>query len=203
MTGAQSVKHDEVLVPSARSAPADTTTSAEHGDYFGQRGVSGEISLIRTQLHSDLAAFSIPAFDGAFLNKPRVDALKTVEPVGEPFEEVRAAPIEVWEGEVKSVNFATRTMNVYLRSKLGHAPDHAGQIALEWVPSQDAELVRPGAVFYWTLYKETRRGSIKNSQELRFRRLPRWSRNQVDQIRALSSTLFKYPKEPRVLTENE
>lgn len=202
LTGAQSVVHHEVLVPSARP-PADTTTSAARGHHFGQRDdILGEGPFNRTQLRGDLAAFSVPGSDGAFLNRPILDALETVKAVGQPVEELRAAPIEVWEGEVKSVSMATQTMQVYLRSKLGHAPDHAGEIALEWVPAQDADLVRPGAVFYWTLYKETRRGSIKNSQELRFRRLPHWSRNQLEKIRAESKKLFNSAKAPRILTES-
>jgi hypothetical protein len=135
------------------------------------------------------------------LNKPLLDSLQTVNAAAEPIEEVRAAPIEVWEGEVKSVDYAANKMDVYLRSKLIHAPDHAGEISLEWVPEQDADLVRPGAVFYWTLYKETRRGSIRNSQEVRFRRLPNWSRRQLAEIRAKSPTLFAGAKEPHVLAD--
>jgi hypothetical protein len=57
-----------------------------------------------------------------------------------------------------------------------------GEIDLEWVAEQDQDLVRPGAVFYLTLFKRTKRGSVENAQELRFRRRPAWSSGQLKQI---------------------
>ena len=200
LTAAQTVEHREVVLDGNR-APADTRTSPVGGLYFGQRDdVSGRDSSRQTPRRA-IPARSVPSASGdAVLNKPVLESLKAVA-VAQPVEEVRAAPIEVWEGEVKSIDVAAQTMHVYLRSKLGHSPDHAGEIAMEWVASQDSDLVRPGAVFYWTLYKETRRGSIKNSQELRFRRLPNWSRAQLRRIRTESTKLFPSPGQARVLED--
>jgi len=59
---------------------------------------------------------------------------------------------------------------------------HTGEIDLEWVSEQDLALVGPGAVFYLTLFKRTKSGSIENAQELRFRRRPSWSEVQLEQI---------------------
>ena len=47
---------------------------------------------------------------------------------------------------------------------------------------RDRDLVEPGAVFYLTLFKRTKHGSIENTQELRFRRLPAWTRQQVARV---------------------
>ena len=91
----------------------------------------------------------------------------------------KSAPLQIWEGTVLSVEHAADVMHVQLNAKMGNVPRHTAEIDLQWVSDQDEDLVRPGAVFYLTLFKETDRGSIKNSQELRFRRRPSWSSTQL------------------------
>jgi hypothetical protein len=91
-------------------------------------------------------------------------------------------PLQVWEGTVLDVDRAGGVMQVLLNAKIGGIPRHTGEIELEWVSDQDQDLVRPGAVFYLTLFKRTKRGSVENAQELRFRRRPSWSAAQLKQI---------------------
>lgn len=93
-----------------------------------------------------------------------------------------STPLQIWEGTVVDVDQVARVMHVLLDAKIGQLPRHTGEIELEWVSEQDQDLVRPGAVFYLTLFKRTKRGSIENSQELRFRRRPSWSVAQLKQI---------------------
>ena len=70
-------------------------------------------------------------------------------------------------------------------------PRHTADINFEWVSNQDMELVRPGAIFYLTLYKRTKMGgSIENTQELRFRRRPSWSPMELKRIDEKASTLL-------------
>ncbi|WP_295446471.1 hypothetical protein [uncultured Thiodictyon sp.] len=90
--------------------------------------------------------------------------------------------IQLWEGRVIRVRLHEGVMDVLLNAKIGSLPAHTGEIELQWVHEQDRELVVPGAIFYLTLYRKTKSGSIENAQELRFRRLPSWSRQQVRQI---------------------
>jgi hypothetical protein len=96
--------------------------------------------------------------------------------------EVNSTPIQIWEGTVVSIDRNLSSMHVLLDAKMGHVPRHSGDIELEWVAEQDQDLVEPGAIFYLTLFKRTRRGSIENAQELRFRRRPSWSAVQIKQI---------------------
>lgn len=105
--------------------------------------------------------------------------------------EVRSdtTPIEIWEGVVQDLNAEKTSMSVILEAKLGKMPRHAAEISLEWVSEQDKDLVRPGAVFYLTLYKQTTRGTVRNSQELRFRRLPSWAPSQIRDIRSAAIKL--------------
>jgi len=85
-------------------------------------------------------------------------------------------------------------MQVLLDAKIGQMPPHTGEVELEWVSDQDQDLVRPGAVFYLTLFKRTKRGSIENAQELRFRRRPSWSAAQLKQIEADAAMLLSKMK---------
>ena len=104
-------------------------------------------------------------------------------------------PLQIWEGTVIQLDGVAESMHVMLNAKIGQAPRHTADINLEWVTDQDKDLIRPGAVFYLTLFKRTKRGSIENSQELRFRRRPSWSISQLKHIDRDSSKLLKKMKE--------
>ena len=103
----------------------------------------------------------------------------------------RCAPIQLWEGEVLEVDYKASVMSVLLSAKMGSLTDHTAEIGLEWVHEQDKDLVIPGGVFYWTIFKETTRGSIRNAEELRFRRLPSWTKEQVRRIYARANDTLK------------
>ena len=99
-----------------------------------------------------------------------------------PGEIVRSSLIQTWEGTVVRVNEENHAMEVRLNAKIGQVPEHAGEIDLQWVSEQDKDLVQPGAVFYLTLFRRVKRGGIENNQELRFRRLPSWTKRQMAQV---------------------
>jgi hypothetical protein len=109
--------------------------------------------------------------------------------------DVRAnsSPLQVWEGTVVEVDRAAGVMQVLLDDKIGNTPRHTGEIDLEWVDEQDLDLLRPGAVFYLTLFKRTK-PSVENAQELRFRRRPSWSAAQLQQIEQDAETLLSKMK---------
>jgi hypothetical protein len=57
------------------------------------------------------------------------------------------------------------------------------EIEMEEISSDDAPLVVPGAVFYWGIgYLRSPSGSMTRASEIRFRRLPRWSKRDVGRI---------------------
>jgi hypothetical protein len=105
-------------------------------------------------------------------------------------------PIQLWEGVVTAVGAAS--MDVRLNAKHGKLPQHTASIALEWVHEQDLSLVKPGAVFYLTLFRKLNRGSIQNSQEIRFRRLPSWSDLDVGRLRSAAEALKRKAVLPHV-----
>lgn len=94
-----------------------------------------------------------------------------------------ASVIQIWEGKVLRVDYKRAVMEAALEAKIGNIAPHTAEIELQWVSDQDTDLVQPGAIFYLTLFKRTRHGSIENAQELRFRRLPAWTSQQVAQVR--------------------
>lgn len=110
---------------------------------------------------------------------------------------VDATPLQIWEGTVLEVDDTAQVMHVLLDAKMGDVPRHTGDIDLEWVAEQDRDLVQPGAVFYLTLFKRTTRGSVQNSQELRFRRRPAWSPAQIKQVERDAAMLRSKMKKAR------
>ena len=106
-----------------------------------------------------------------------------------------STPLQIWEGTVIEVDLEADVMQVLLDAKIGKMSRHTGEIDLEWVSDQDKDLVRPGAVFYLTLFKRTKRGgSIENSQELRFRRRPAWSATQLKRVKEDADELLSRMK---------
>jgi hypothetical protein len=96
---------------------------------------------------------------------------------------VYAAPIEIFEGVVQFVDSHAGVMHVTLNAKTRVVPDHAAEIAMRWVNEQDKPLVKPGAVFYLSLYRERRGKTVRNTEEIRFRRLPSWTKAQMRGVR--------------------
>jgi len=86
----------------------------------------------------------------------------------------------IWEGVVVSIK--DNEMHVRLTDRQGILPAHSADVSLDFVHDQDVELVKPGAVFYWTLYRAQRRGAISATQEIRFRRLPNWTKAQIKKV---------------------
>lgn len=112
----------------------------------------------------------------SFFNEVDVPAISQMKPLHEG---ALATVIQIWEGVILSVDFERGIMTVKLTDRGGLIGDHTADIELQWVSNQDRDLLRPGAVFYWTMFKETKRGSVSNSQEIRFRRLPSWTKRQL------------------------
>lgn len=110
-----------------------------------------------------------------------------------------ALPIQIWEGCVQSVNLEEHTMRATLNAKMGKILEHIGNIDLQWVPDQDADLIKPGAVFYLTLFKRIKSGgSIENSQVLSFRRRPNWSKSQLENIEKRAKTFLSKLKNGQI-----
>ena len=128
-----------------------------------------------------------PYLPGLEMNRGTVAPRRAVKPASLVQE---STILQLWEGEVLEIDNEQQTMRVVLKSMIGGASPHAGEIDLSLVSEQDLELVKPGAVFYLTLSNRIRSSSIKNEQELRFRRLPSWSKAQVTRLGVAADRLL-------------
>ncbi|MDP1734607.1 MAG: hypothetical protein Q8L44_09625 [Sulfuritalea sp.] len=107
------------------------------------------------------------------------------------FPAISSMPNEIWEGTVQSVDVNARIMSVIMEPMLHqNISRHAANISLEYVVQQDVPLVRPGAVFYLTIFTEKKRTSIQNAEEIRFRRMPAWSKVHINKIQTDSAQLL-------------
>jgi len=97
--------------------------------------------------------------------------------------------LEVWEGVVLGLDPSKKYMKVKLEAKSQSIESHTAEISMDRVPEQDLDLVRPGAIFYLSLFDQTTKGTVRNSQELRFRRRPDWSSQQIKRIQADAKAL--------------
>lgn len=99
-----------------------------------------------------------------------------------------SVPIEIWEGVVDEVY--DDAVAVTLRAKMNTAiPAHTMEIDIAEIQPQDRDLVLPGAVFYLTMYHETTGRTVKNVQDIRFRREPNWTRRMVAKMDRLAEEL--------------
>lgn len=100
----------------------------------------------------------------------------------------RFQAIQKWEGQVISVG--GETFAVQLRPLVGEAAaQQETEIYLEDVDSSDRFLIKPGAVFYWSIgYLDRPSGRIRASI-LRFRRLPTWSKQELKRAKLRTSRL--------------
>jgi hypothetical protein len=181
---------------------SDTATTASRWPYQGDGNAFDPIKLpgstdldwlkvsVRTKSSTDFS--EVHESDSAPIKsqKKEVDFVPPKVPV-HYVDDIGAAVIQLWEGCVLAVDDENEVMNVSLRAKIGQIPEHTAEIELQWVSEQDRDLVVPGAIFYLTLYKRTRHGSVENSQELRFRRRPSWTKQQVQDIYSDAENMLK------------
>lgn len=95
----------------------------------------------------------------------------------------RSQVLQQWEGtveEVRSDSFGARLRNL----SVDGAPDEWATLLLDEISDDERSLVKPGAVFYWSIgYLIEPYGQRRTASTIYFRRLPAWGAQ--DQVRAL------------------
>ncbi len=91
--------------------------------------------------------------------------------------------LQKWEGVVISVgtdSFVARLRDLSFYSE----EDEEAEFPIEEISQADIALLAPGAVFYWCVgYWDTVIGQRRRASEIRFRRLPTWSKMQLEKAR--------------------
>jgi hypothetical protein len=160
-------------VPSSTADEKHATTALEfQGDSFLATGISYHAA------ETSSAPEDLPP-ETAFLEheeqnqQPRVVKIPRPNPPA-----TRFIPLQKWEGVV------LRVMNEVFVARLidqSHdGPDEEAEIPLEEIPEADKFLVKPGAVFYWTIgYSDSVGGQRTRVSVMVFRRLPAWTAEEL------------------------
>ena len=101
-----------------------------------------------------------------------------LRPITEPLED-NFVSLQKWEGtviEVMKDSFIAR-----LQDLTQEGPDEEAEFSIEEVSEDDKHLVEPGAIFYWNIgYHDSRSGQRRRSSIIRFRRLPAWTKEDIE-----------------------
>ena len=95
-----------------------------------------------------------------------------------------------WECTV--VRVETTTFLATLRSLRDESEtEKEAEIPLDEVTPDDLELLQPGAVFYWTIgYDISPGGTRRRASEIKFRRLPSWTKGDIARLDEHANELF-------------
>jgi len=105
----------------------------------------------------------------------------------------RTELLQQFEGTVEAVSDDGTAFTARLRDRTEvDMPDEMAEFELEEVSSFDQPLVRPGAVFYWSIgYRVARHGGKQRTSEIRMRRLPTWSSTKKTRGRETGLDLYR------------
>lgn len=97
--------------------------------------------------------------------------------------------LQDWRGTVTEIGELEFTATLSDQTNPG-CPMEVATFEIADVVSDDRALLRPGAVFYWSIGRRiTASGNVEMSSVLRFQRLPGWTATQVEQIRGRARAL--------------
>ncbi len=86
---------------------------------------------------------------------------------------------------------ADDTFSVRLVDLTGDRPEEEMELEKRELSDFDLELLETGAIFYWTIGYRLRlpRGARERVSQIRFRRLPAWSRSEISAAEARAERL--------------
>ncbi|MNT28310.1 hypothetical protein D3C72_1639890 [compost metagenome] len=87
-----------------------------------------------------------------------------------------------FEGVVLSRDEISDTFTARLRDTRGLGPDEEAEFSLSELPD-DAHLIMPGAMFTWIIGLQWRGGQSKRVSEVRFRRLPPFTKDAISEAK--------------------
>lgn len=97
--------------------------------------------------------------------------------------------LQKWEGivlELSRDSFVARLTDLF-----GSSTEEEAEIAFEEIDPQDRELVRPGAVFYWSIGYDDKASGRERVSLIRFRRLPTWTEEELGWVRREAEEIGK------------
>jgi|GEM_PF-998412 len=98
--------------------------------------------------------------------------------------------LQKWEGYVLEINKDNIIAQLIDLNLLGNK--EIAEIPKQEISSSDFDLLREGAVFYWTIgYRDSTSGQRERVSTIRFRRLPMWTEKEILRAKESGERLFK------------
>lgn len=102
----------------------------------------------------------------------------------------RFAVLQKWEGTVLSIADNEEVVAVVRDLTDRSSPDEEATFSIEEFAPSDRSLMVPGAIFYWNIgYRTTDSGQRERVSVFRFRRLPGWTRSEIEAVRRKAQSL--------------
>ncbi len=132
--------------------------------------------------HNEANVTELPPLEDVALVKP-LDKVPIPLPRSKaPEVKSRFVLLQKWEGTVLQTrpgSFLGRLVDLQ-----GEHPDDEAEIPVEELSPEDLDLVKVGAVFYWSIgYLDEANGERRRTSVIRFRRLPAWSKEELRRAR--------------------
>ena len=129
--------------------------------------------------------------DGDGEDKPSQTKMAFLQPIlrYDPSEiEAQAVSLQKWEGtvfEVKKDVFKARLHDLTTEN-----PEEEAEFSIDEISDDDRELLKPGAVFYWSIgYLTTGTGQRIRTSIIKFRRLPAWTEREIRTAKAQATEI--------------
>lgn len=139
---------------------------------------------ISNELLPDWGGFNQILATGSTVDlQPHAQIQKTVPITKDEVEIVAFQLLESWTGLVEQVNATARTFDAQVASELHSSIREAAQFTFDEISEDDLDLVRPGAIFYWSVgYQVDKFGRRSTQSSLRFKRGKFWTRKEQDSV---------------------
>ena len=145
---------------------------------FPEKRVKSAIKKIEEDLEKNMVLLEKPQENSVVI-------LKNPEPLKENYK-----LLQQWEGnvlEIKEDSFLAQ-----LHDLSGNLPEEEAEISFEEISEIDRDLVEPGAFFYWNIgYHEDKSGQRTRSSMIRFRRLPAWTKREIEHSKRKAAEICK------------
>ncbi len=99
--------------------------------------------------------------------------------------------LQKWEGYV--TDFDDKIVFAQLTNLTNNFPGEFAEIPIEEISSEDKDLLTIGAVFYWNIgYHDNESGQRTRVSIIRFRRLPKWTKKELNEVELEANEIAKY-----------
>lgn len=176
-----------------RSAFDQQTSTTGQFAFDGPRvpdtALTGIEPIYRITRGSESAGSSSPATKPRLAPAEQNDSARVGEGVAKGLMMLKAAPLpphrfrslQAWEGTVNLVGATMFTARLFDRARPGE--EEAAEFELSEISEDDRPLVVAGSVFYWDVGYLDTPGGRRCASEIRFRRLPAWTREELEVAR--------------------